>query len=504
MNALMGPRESITGEHWGRAAMTPLRAAAELLRRDDARRDLIAFTEYTFPGYRPAPPHRAIAEQLERVLAGDVDRLMLLVPPRHGKSELASRRFPAFYLGHYPDRQFLSISATADLAADFGRDVRNLIATAEYGVLFETVLAADSHAKGKWHTSAGGLYYSVGIGGSVLGRGAHVMLIDDPFASMEDALSEATRKNVWDWYGGTAYNRLMPGGAIILINHRMHEDDLAGRLLAQQAAGGDRWEVVELPAIAADGAALWPDAYPIEALSRIRQNTQPRFWSALYQQHPTPEEGDYFKADWLRPYVTAPDLSTLAVYGGSDFAVTSNGGDYTVHAVVGIDREKRPWLLDLWRQQTSSDVWVESLCDLIKRWKPISWAFEQGQIKSGVGPFLKKRAIERGTWIDFQEFPTRGDKAVRAQSMRGRMAMLGLQVPSSEAWYPALRAELLSFPAGKHDDQVDALGLIGQLLDKTVDGRKREFEIKDIWPDLKRDAYRTPSEPSGMDAWKVM
>jgi hypothetical protein len=324
------------------------------------RRDLIAFTEATFPAYKPARHHRLIAAQLKRVLAGEVDRLMLLVPPRHGKSELASRRFPAYYLGHHPDRQFLSISATADLAADFGRDVRNLIASAEYATLFDTKLAPDSHAKGKWHTSAGGLYYSVGIGGGVLGRGAHVMLIDDPFPSMEAALSEATRKNVWNWYTGTAYNRLMPGGAIVLINHRMHDDDLVGRLLAQQAVGGDRWEVVELPAIGEDGAALWPGAYPLDALSRIRQNTQPRFWEALYQQRPTPETGDYFKEESLRPYVKAPDPKTLAIYGGSDFAVTSNGGDYTVHAVVGIDREKRPWLLDFWRAQSSSDVWVES------------------------------------------------------------------------------------------------------------------------------------------------
>jgi predicted phage terminase large subunit-like protein len=466
-----------------------------------SRRDLIAFTEYTFPNYRPARHHRLIATQLERVLAGEVDRLMLLVPPRHGKSELASRRFPAYYLGHHPDRQFLSISATADLAADFGRDVRNLIASAEYATLFNTSLAPDSHAKGKWHTSAGGLYYSVGIGGGVLGRGAHVMLIDDPFPSMEAALSPATRKNVWDWYTGTAYNRLMPGGAIVLINHRMHDDDLVGRLLAQQAAGGDRWEVVELPAISEDGTALWSEAYPLEALSRIRQNTQPRFWSALYQQRPAPETGDYFKEDWLRPYVKAPDLGTLSVYGGSDFAVTANGGDYTVHVVVGVDREKRPWLLDLWRAQTSSDVWVESLCDLIKRWRPGRWAFEQGQIKSGVGPFLRKRAIERGCWIDFQEFPTRGDKAVRAQSIRGRMAMIGLQVPIGEPWYPALRAELLSFPAGKHDDQVDALGLVGQLLDKMVDGN--EFKLEPIGFESKTDAYRAPSELRSIDEWKV-
>jgi hypothetical protein len=157
---------------------------------------------------------------------------------------------------------------------------------ARISAIFDTTLAEDSQAKGKWHTSDGGIYYALGIGGSVLGRGGDVILIDDPFGSMQEAQSELERKNVWDWYTGTAYNRLMPGGAIVVINHRMHEDDLCGRLLAQQAAGGDQWEVVELPAINDDGEALWPDAYPIEALHRIRLNSQARFWSALYQQRP--------------------------------------------------------------------------------------------------------------------------------------------------------------------------------------------------------------------------
>lgn len=414
--------------------------------------------------------HRIIADQLERIERGEVDRLMLLVPPRHGKSELASIRLPAWYLGRQPHKQFLSVSATEGLASDFGRAVRNTISSSEYQAVFETRLAEDSQAKGKWHTSEGGIYYSLGIGGSVLGRGGDCILIDDPYASMADALSELTRKNVWDWYTGTAYNRLMPGGSIVVINHRMHEDDLCGRLLAQQAAGGDKWEVVELPAISDAGEALWPDAYPLESLDRIRKNTQARFWSALYQQRPAPDDGDYFKVDWLRPYEKAPDLKTLRVYGGSDYAVTSDGGDYTVHAVVGIDPEGRMYLLDLWRRQASSDEWIEAFCDLVKAWKPIGWAEEQGQIRSGVGPFLDRRMRERKAYVFRDQFPTRGDKAVRAQSIRGRMALEGLYVPINADWYPNLRSELLSFPAGKHDDQVDALGLVGQLLDKMTSG----------------------------------
>jgi predicted phage terminase large subunit-like protein len=479
--------------------MTPRLAATELLKRTEATESLIAFTEYTFPRYRTANHHRLIAGQLERVERGEIDRLMLLVPPRHGKSELASIRLPAWYLGRQPHKQFLSVSATDALASDFGRSVRNTISSPEYQATFDTTLAEDSQAKGKWHTSAGGIYYALGIGGSVLGRGGDVLLIDDPFGSMQEAQSELERKNVWDWYTGTAYNRLMPGGAIVVINHRMHEDDLCGRLLAQQAAGGDHWEVVELPAVNDDGEALWPDAYPIEALHRIRLNSQARFWSALYQQRPAPEDGDYFKAEWLKPYDKAPARETLRVYGGSDYAVTADGGDFTVHAVVGLDPEGRMYLLDLWRKQAASDEWIESFCDLVRQWKPMGWAEEQGQIKAGIGPYLDRRQRERQAYCARESFPTRGDKAVRAQSIRGRMALEGLYVPVNADWYPSLRSELLSFPAGKYDDQVDALGLIGQLLDYMLAGQKpkKPEQPKDV------SGYRPAKSNAAAGDWRT-
>ena len=479
--------------------MTPNRAATELLRRTDATADLIAFTEFTFGRYRTAPHHRLIAEHLERVERGEIDRLILEVPPRHGKSELASVRFPAFFLGRQPSRQFISASATAELASDFGRMVRNIIAAPEYRSLFQTTLAEDSQAKGKWHTTEGGIYYAVGIGGQLMGRGGDVILIDDPFATMEDALSEVKRKTVWEWYTGTAYNRLMPGGAIVVISHRMHEEDLSGMLLAQQAAGGDKWEVVRLPAISDDGEALWPAAYPIKALERIRANTIPRFWSALYQQNPTPEDGNYFRASWLKSYVTQPPLDTLAVYGASDYAVTADGGDYTVHVVVGVDPEGHMYLLDLWRKQAASDEWVEAFCSLVKEWKPREWAEEQGQIKAGVGPFLERMQRERSAFVYRRDFPTRGDKAVRAQSIRGRMALDGLYVPQGTGWLADLRSELLAFPAGKHDDCVDALGLIGQLLDTISVGNKPKSAEKPKNP----SGYRTYTDPERTDDWKA-
>ena len=195
-------------------------------------------------------------------------------------------------------------------------------------------------------------------------------------------------------------------------------------------------------------------------------------WAALYQQRPAPEEGDYFKVAWLKPYDTLPLRETLRVYGASDYAVTADGGDFTVHVVVGLDPQSRIYLLDLWRKQTASDEWIEAFCNLVTEWKPVGWAEEKGQISAGVGPALDRRQRERQAFCFRQQFPARGDKAVRAQSIRGRMALEGLYVPTGASWYPTFRTELLSFPAGKHDDQVDALGLVGQLLDQMVPGQK--------------------------------
>ena len=333
-------------------------AAQELLRRTDAQASLIAFTEYTNPIYRPASHHRRIADKLEAVERGEIDRLMIFMPPRHGKSELASRRFPAWYLGRNPQRQIIAASYNSDLASDFGREVRDIVGSQEYAALFDARLRDDSRAADRWHTDMGGAYVAAGVGTAVTGRGAHVLLIDDPLKDREEADSEIRRQRVWDWFTSTAYTRLMPGGAIVVIQTRWHEDDLAGRLLAQQAAGIDKWEVLDLPALDGNEKALWPEWYDEKALARIRAAIGVRDWSALYQQRPAPEEGDYFKSEWLKTYTKLPPKTEMRVYGGSDYAVTADGGDYTVHAVVGVDPEGRMYLLDLWRKQASSDVWV--------------------------------------------------------------------------------------------------------------------------------------------------
>jgi predicted phage terminase large subunit-like protein len=449
-------------------------------KRRAAATGLIDFTEFTYARYETAAIHRQIAEQLERVERDEVDRLMLLVPPRHGKSELASRRFPAWYLGRHPDKQFISASASATLAEDFGRDVRNLIASPEYAQIFETRLSEDSQARGRWTTSDGGSYFACGVGSALMGRGANVLLIDDPFGSMAEARSEQQRKAAHEWFTGTAYNRLEKNGKIILINHRMHQDDLSGRLLAQQAAGGDKWEVVELKAVSPDGAALWPEKFDSAALARIKANTTAQDWAALYLQEPTPESGTYFKDEWIFPYV-GDNPPFMNIYGASDFAVTSDGGDWTVHAVLGIDPQKRMYLLDLWRQQSSSKVWIEAYCDLVIKWKPAWWALEGGQISAGLGPFIIERSRERQAWTNIVKFPTKGDKAIRSQSMRGRMELMGLFVPAAAKWLPDLRAELIAFPQGAHDDVVDSLGLLGQLMDLFAPGFVEKKPDNEKW-----------------------
>ena len=232
---------------------------------------------------------------------GENKRLIIETPPRHGKSELVSRKFPSFYLAHQPRHEFISASYGATLATNFGREVRNTIASKRHQALFPALkLAEDSQSKNEWHTNWGGSFYAVGVGGGTTGRGANVLNIDDPVKDRAEAESPVFRQSVWDWFTSVAYTRLMPGGAIIVTMTRWHEDDLVGRLDALEAEGGEKWRRLILPAINADGTALWPEAYPLEDLKRIRETIGERDWASLYEQRPRPVEGSFFtEADML-------------------------------------------------------------------------------------------------------------------------------------------------------------------------------------------------------------
>ena len=420
-------------------------AAKELLRRRLIRRNLTEWGRYK--GYEPAPHHRLICREIDAFLSSDDEVLLLFAPPGSAKSTWLSVLFPSHYLARFPKNSILAATHSVEFAQRWGRRVRNDIA------LDSAVLGIDS---------------------------------------------ETVRKKRWDWYIDDFSARLKPNAKRILMNTRWHAEDVAGRVLDQIDRGIVRGRVISIPAIAdgnndalgrKPGEYLWdePDGYNYGAFLRARQReASPMMWSALYQQRPAPEEGDYFKAAWLKSYVTAPALETLAVYGASDYAVTADGGDWTVHVVVGVDPDGHMYLLDMWRKQASSDVWIEAFCSLVKDWKPREWAEEQGQIKAGVGPFIERMQRERQAYVYRRAFPTRGDKAVRAQSIRGRMALDGLYVPEHAGWYADFRLELLNFPAGKHDDIVDALGLVGQLLDYMAVGKKPDPEPEK----LKDTGYR--------------
>jgi predicted phage terminase large subunit-like protein len=412
---------------------------------------------------------------------------MLFLPPGSAKSTYATVVAPTWAMGRVPDFKVIGVSYGSDLARKFGRRMRSIVRQHAYNMLFSTALSSESSAADEWALDNGSEYMGGGILSGITGNRADFIPIDDPIKGRQEADSEVTRKRTVEAYQDDVLTRLKPGGSIMLTQTRWHEEDLAGSLLPIGYDGesgmiecrdGNVWEVICIPAQAyrADdplgrevGEYIWPEWFPEDHWATFKR--VPRTWSALYQQRPAPEEGDYFKSDWLRPYEKQPARETMRIYGGSDYAVTADGGDYTVHVVVGLDPEGRMYLLDLWRKQASSEEWIEAFCDLVLQWKPMGWAEEQGQIRAGIGPFLDRRQRERKAYCARESFPTRGDKAVRAQSIRGRMALEGLYVPTSADWFASFRAELLSFPAGKHDDQVDALGLVGQLLDTMLAGQ---------------------------------
>lgn len=477
--------------------LSPQAAAQHLLQRRMARRNLINFTEFTLPKYQAAAHHTLIADKLEAIASGAIDRLMVNMPPRHGKSELASRRFPAWLLGINPEIEIVVASYNADKAREFGYEVRDIVRSPEYRALFPaSTLKEDSRAADRWNTDSGGSFRAVGIGTALTGRGADVLLIDDPIKDDEEADSELRRERIWSWYSSVAYTRLSPGGRVVVIQTRWHEDDLTGRLLEEQKKGGDRWDILELPAISNDGKALWPGRYPVEYLERIKRVTLPRHWSALYQQRPAPEEGAYYKRDWFRWFDDAP--KHLRIYGASDYAVTEGDGDHTVHIVVGVDPDDNIYVLDLWRGQHTPDVWTDAFIDLVSQHKPMMWAEESGQILKSVGPFLEKRMRERRVYCRREQVASAADKPTRSRSMQGRASMGKVYLPSKAPWLADFTSELLTFPAGKHDDQVDAFGLIGRMLDELVPATLPKVETIP-----KRDGYsRAMRSEDGEYSWR--
>lgn len=443
-------------------------AAKELLRRRQIRR---SFTDWCRAcGFDPAPHHQLLISKLEAVACGNIDRLMVFMPPGSAKSTYASILFPPWLLAQNSTQAIIAASHTAELAERFGRRVRNLIS--EHAPTLGYSLAADSQAAGRWDTAEGGEYYAAGVRGPITGRRADIAIIDDPVKSREEADSDVVRERTKDWYRNDLYTRLKPGGRIAIIQTRWHEDDLSGWLLSEAEKGGDRWEVLSLPAFAGDndplgrasGEPLWPSWQSADALERIKGAVGGRTWSALYQQNPQPDEGTYFQRDWFQRYAPETIPKNIHIYGSSDYAVTEDGGDFTVHRVWGVDHQGDLWLLDGWRGQTTADVWIERVIDLIKTHKPLCWFGEAGTIARAVEPMLRRRMVERKVACRLEFLASIADKPTRARGFQARAAMGKVHLPHGA---DDILDEYLRFPAGKHDDEVDAASLIGRALDQT-------------------------------------
>jgi len=479
-------------------------ARIEKLRRARARSSLIDFASAIDVPGRPlsedpdewlfhpietgvAPHHALLLRTAERVIDTPHGRAMILMPPGSAKSTYCSVVLPAYAMGRTPGYRVLVASYGTELARKHGRRARQVVRSSGYRGIFNTGLGTEAAAADAWALTNGSEYMAAGILSAITGNRANGIVIDDPVKGRDEASSEVIRRRTREAYEDDIKTRLVPGGWIILIQTRWHEDDLAGSILPEDWAGesgvivcrdGMDWNVLCVPACAdrdddplgrKPGEYLWPQWFDRAHWAQFER--VPRTWSALYQQKPAPETGIVFEAAWLRTYDRMPARENLRVYGASDYAVSEGRGDYTVHVVVGLDPAGRMYVLDLWRRQASSDVWVEAFCELVRRWKPVAWAEESGQIRAGIGPFLERRMRERAAFVRRRQFPARGDKTVRAQSIIGRMGLEGLYLPAGVAWSPALRAELLRFPHGRNDDQVDALGLVGQLIDIMQAGR---------------------------------
>ena len=457
-----------------------LKAQKELAKRVLSRKRLLPFVERFNPDYSAGWVHKDICKRLEKFSQDVVDRksprLMLFMPPRHGKSTLASIAYPAWHLGRNPKHEFISCSYSGSLAMSFSRKVRHLLREPLYKNVFtDAKLDPSSQSVEAWLTTKGGGYVAAGVGGGITGKGAHVLVIDDPVKNREDAESDYNRDNVWDWYTSTAYTRLAPGGGILVILTRWHDDDLAGRLLRGAADGGDEWEVVKYPAIAeADeeyrkmGDALHEDRYNLESLEKIQRAVGPRDWSALYQQNPVSDEGDYFTRDMIRYYDPADiDFSRMKFYCAWDLAIGQRDrNDYSVGLVVGVDEYDNLYVVDCVRGKFDGFEIVERILDLYEQWRPSIIGIEKGHIEMALGPFLEKRVRERKLYeAYFKDLkPGRRDKEARARAIQGRMQQGMVRIPKDEVWTGPLVAELLRFPNGVHDDQVDALAWVGLMM----------------------------------------
>lgn len=519
---------------------TLLAAQGEQAARILCKRRLIPFTKRINPKYDAGWIHEDIARRLEKfsddVAKGLSPRLMLLMPPRHGKSELASRMFPAWHLGRHPDHEIIACSYNVSLAMTFSRKVKEVLENPSYQSVFTTRLNPNHQGAEEWtlQNQAGG-YVAAGVGGGITGKGSHVLIIDDPLKNAEEADSADVREKLWTWYGSTAYTRLAPGGGVLVVQTWWHDDDLAGRiqLAAQEDEDADQFEVVKYPAIAEDdefldlatdtivyaaaiqdelnelstsdrvnfeltgqcpayrrlrrkGDALHPSRYDTKKLLRIKKTIQTRHWSALYQQNPVPDDGSYFTKDQFKRGPT-PSVKVCNVFIAWDFAISEKKqNDYTVGTVALQDDDDILHVADVVRFKSADSFFiVEAILNLALKWASPSMmlGFEDGQIFKAIRTLLTKRMRERRMYQSIKVLTPISDKLARARPLQGRMQQGMVCFDEKAEWYDTVRSEMLRFPAGVHDDCVDSLAWATTMTLEREAPRKPRVQQMKSWRD---------------------
>ena len=433
------------------------------MKREKAQVNFMAFVQDMWPGFINGAHHKVMAQKFEDIATGKLKRLIINMPPRHTKSEFASYMLPAWFLGRDPKKKIIQCSNTAELAVGFGRKVRNLVGSEQYARIFPNVnLRSDSKAAGRWSTNADGEYFAIGVGGTVTGKGADLLIIDDPHSEQEAAIA-ATNPEVYDkvyeWYSSGPRQRLQPGGSIIVVMTRWSKKDLTGRILKSALEkDGDEWETIDFPAILPSGKALWPQFWDIKELEVLREELPLAKWQAQYQQQPTSEEGALVKRDWWRVWESdRPPLCDYVIQSWDTAFTKNERSDYSACTTWGVfykdenQDDANIIILDAFKARLEFPDLKEKAFNMYKEWNPDSFIVEA---KASGLPLIGEL---RRMGIPVSEFtPTRGnDKIARLNSVTDLFA-------SGKVWYPPRRwadeviEEMASFPNSDHDDLVDS------------------------------------------------
>ena len=450
----------------GQACETRVHVLALVAYRRLIRRSFEAWCMHALEplGQRPARHHRLMIDELEKVASGETDRLMLLMPPGHAKSMYATILFPSWWFSQHPRSSVISSSYGAELADDFGRKVRAVVAKNSTSIGYD--LASDNKAVARWATTKGGAYFGLGVGGATTGRRADLIIVDDPVKGAQEAASDTTRDAIWNWYQANLYTRATPGARIILIQTRWNEDDLGGRLLSAQDDGGDKWRVLRLPALCdtnddplgrSIGEALWPEWEDVGKLARKRAAVGEYFWSALFQQNPRPDEGSLFKTGMIDTLSAAPAGKHIA--RAWDLAATAQTGSKDPDWSVGVKMlrtdDGRYVVLDVKRIRGGPD---EVEATIVNTAKQDGFGVRVGlpQDPGQAGKAQIKYLTGKLSGYRVESSPETGDKATRASPMASQCNVGNLSVVSAP-WNRTFLDELTGFPNAAKDDQVDAL-----------------------------------------------